>query len=239
MSIARNAASMTKYPSSMSTSEQDLLMIGGSNSGVLLSSLEVFGLSGWISVTAQLPEGLKFACAITVNDTHVLITGGSTDSQTVSASTIWFDLANEKFSPGPILNSVRREHGCSKILSPDGNEVYIIVAGGYNGSSFLDSTEILEPGSDEWKLGPKLPLLIKQTIMVEDKVSNSVLLVAGHENGISSNKIFKLASPLTITSQWEELPQKLDIGRHAWPVVFFIPDSFADCQGLDDNQKEI
>jgi hypothetical protein len=161
-----------------------------------------------------------------IPDTHVLITGGKSDSQTNGTSrTMWFDSVNEKISSGPTLKSVRHEHGCGKL---DTNEVYIIVAGGSDGSNYLDSTEILEPGRDEWKLGPKLPSIIAETTMVEDKLSNSVLLVGGYDKG-SSNKIFKLASPLTTTSQWEELPQKLSVGKQAQPVAFFIPDSFVDC----------
>ncbi len=62
--------------------------------------------------------------------------------------------------------------------------------------------------------------------MVEDKLSNSVLLVG--DIG-PNNKIFKLASPMIITSQWEELPQKLNVARSGQPVAFFIPDSFVDC----------
>ncbi len=219
---------MTNYPTAMTTSENDLLVIGGENSSPgYLSSLEVYSHSGWNLINSQLLEGILYACAITVNDTHVLITGGSTDSLSGGTSgTIWFDTVNEKFSSGPTLKNVRFLHGCGKIKSIDANEVYIIVPGGYDGSSYLDSTEILELGSDEWRLGPKLPLKISESTMVEDKVSNSLLLVGG--NG-PSNKIFKLESPLTITSQWEEITQKLVVGRDGCPVAFFIPDSFVDC----------
>ena len=231
MSVPRYGASMTNYPSAMASSENDLLVIGGENSSPgYLSSLEVYGPSGWSLINAQLPEGLYYACAITVNDTHVLITGGKSDSQTSGTSgTIWFDSVNERFSSGPTLNSVRRSHGCGKIKSVDTNEVYLIVAGGYDESTRIDSTEILEPGSNEWMLGPKLPVPIAEMMMVEDKVSNSVLLVGGYDTA-SSDKIFKLASPLTVTSQWEEIPQKLDVARENLPVAFFIPDSFVDCQ---------
>ncbi len=229
MSVPRYGASLTSYPSAMATSENDLLAIGGYSSSGYLSLLEVFSHSGWSLINSQLLEGIVYACAITVNDTHVLITGGSTDSLSNGTSgTIWFDTVNENFSSGPTMKSVRYRHGCGKMKSMDANEVYIIVAGGYDGSSPLDSTEILELGSDEWKLGPKLPSIIAETTMVEDKLSNSVLLVGGYDEG-SSNKIFKLASPLTATSQWEELPQKLSVGNQAQPVAFFIPDSFVDC----------
>jgi hypothetical protein len=237
MSVPRFGASLTKYPSAMATSENDLLVIGGINSSPgFLSSLEVYGPSGWSLINSQLPEGLFALCAITVNDTHVLITGGRSESQGSGTSgTIWFDAVNEKFSSGPTLNSVRSYHGCGKIKSIDTFENYIIVAGGKNGFNNLDSTEILEPGSSEWKLGPKLPVQIANVSSVEDQVSNSLLLVGGYVNG-PSNKIFRLTSPLTVTSQWEEVEQELAVAREYSPVAFFIPDSFADCHEEEQGQ---
>jgi N-acetylneuraminic acid mutarotase len=235
MSVPRCGASLTKYPSAMATSENDLLVIGGENSSPgYLSSLEVYGPSGWSLINSQLPEGLFVLCAITVNDTHVLITGGLSDSQPNGASgTIWFDAVNEKFSPGPTMNSARSYHGCGKIKSIDTFDDFIIVVGGYNGSSHLDSTEILEPGSNEWKMGPKLPSQITGTTIVEDQVSNSLLLVGGGYDDAQSHKILRLA---TATSQWEEVEQELVVARRGSPVAFFIPDSFADCHEEEQGQ---
>jgi len=96
MSVPRYGASLTSYPSAMATSENDLLAIGGYSSSGYLSLLEVFSHSGWSLINSQLLEGIVYACAITVNDTHVLITGGSTDSLSNGTSgTIWFEQPKE------------------------------------------------------------------------------------------------------------------------------------------------
>jgi len=231
ISVPRYAASMTKYPSAKSTSVSDLIVIGGENSGPgFLSTLEVYGTTEWVSINAQFPEGIMWGCAITVNETTILMTGGRTDSQAnVTSETFWFESTTEKWSPGPQLNIPRRCHGCGMIQDPN-EGVFLIVASGYNGSAYLDSTEILEPGSNEWKQGPKLPIPIDEARMVEDSNKNRVLLIGGKDSNGPLDKIFQLSSPLTITSQWEELPQKLQIGRKCGSVAFVIPDHFTDCQ---------
>jgi hypothetical protein len=82
-----------------------------------------------------------------------------------------------------------------------------------------------------------LPILIENPRMVGDNINNRVLLIGGKDSNGTQNKIFQLASPLTVTSQWEELPQKLQIGRNQCPVAFFIPDHFTDCQENENNHQ--
>ena len=52
--------------------------------------------------------------------------------------------------------------------------------------------------------------------------------MVGGWNGADLNEIYRLSSPLTVTSQWQLLPQKLQTARH-WHTAFFIPDSFVTC----------
>ena len=76
MTVPREAASATKYPSAVAKSSNDLLVIGGYNSEVgILRSLEAFGPDGWKSVNSSLPEGVRWGCAMTVNETTVVLTG--------------------------------------------------------------------------------------------------------------------------------------------------------------------
>ena len=76
-----------------------------------------------------------------------MFTGGRTDSHAdASSETFWFNSITEMWSPGPTLNLARCAHGCGIIK--DSNQVYLIVAGGWNGTNLFDSTEILELGSN-------------------------------------------------------------------------------------------
>ena len=234
MSVPRKTASITKYPST-----EDLIVIGGDNYGPeYLSTLEVYGPTGWVSADVQLPEGLTWGCAITVNETTILLTGGSMNDSdyNVSAKTFWFNIIDAKWSSGPTLNTARRSHGCGKIYDSK-QGAFLIVSGGMGireQAFTINSTEILKPGSNEWKEGPTLPMPIDQATIVEDHARNRILLVGGCGGFVGEqgplNKIYQLASPLTETSQWEELPQRIQIGRREQPVVFFIPDEYADCQ---------
>ncbi len=290
MNVPRWSASATTYPSAAAKSFQDLLVIGGYNSeaGGYLSSVEVFGPNGWNRINANLPEGIHWGCAVTVNETTFVFTGGRTASQTtVTADTHWFDALNGKGSGGPRLNVARRSHGCGVIHSDE--SVYLVVVGGYNGSQYLDSTEILEVGANEWREGPKLPMPIDDVIVVEDPATNSLLIVGGKyyrketevtssnkdnqqqetegtsnsknnnlqtETEVTSKKkdnhrtdteetsnntdnqqteaevtsIYRLTGPISDESRWEELPQKIKVGRRQGPVAFFIPDYLTDCQ---------
>jgi hypothetical protein len=262
MNVPRWSASATTYPSAAAKSFQDLLVIGGYNSeaGGYLSSVEVFGPDGWNRINDNLPEGIHWGCAVTVNETTFVFTGGRTASQTtVTSDTHWFDALNGKGSGGPRLNVARRSHGCGVIRSDEG--VYLVVVGGFNGSQYLDSTEILEIGSNEWKEGPKLPMPIDDVIVVEDPATNSLLIVGGKyyrketlvtssnknnnlqtETEVTSNNkddqqtevevtsIYRLSGPISEESRWEELPQKIKVGRRQGPVAFFIPDYLTDCQ---------
>jgi len=230
MTVPRWGSSMIKYPSAKSTSASDLIVIGGDNAGTgLLSTLEVYGTTGWVSINAQFPEGIRWGCAITVNETTILMTGGQTDSHVLSSETFWFDCLTETWSLGPKMVIGRQSHGCGKVENSNGG-VYLIVAGGFIRNAHTESCEILEPGSEVWKQGPKLPKTIDDITIVEDYTTNSVLMVGGEDDHGVLNSIYKLATPLTVTSQWEELPQKLQIGRNRWPVAFFIPDHFTDCK---------
>jgi hypothetical protein len=114
------------------------------------------------------------------------------------------------------------------------------------GPKYLDLTEILEVGSNEWREGPKLPMPIDDVIVVEDPATNSLLIVSGkysrketkvtvnnndnHQTEAEVTSIYRLTGPISDESRWEELPQKIKVGRRQWPVAFFIPDYLTDCQ---------
>jgi len=57
----------------------------------------------------------------------------------------------------------------------NGGKFSIIVAGGCNGAH-LKSTEILDEGSDVWRMGPQLPIGICCAALVEDPAGGVVLV---------------------------------------------------------------
>ena len=60
----------------------------------------------------------------------------------------------------------------------DSQEMSIIVAAGWGGSSYFSSVEILDEGSNEWQMGPELPFGISHSKMVEDQ-NGGVVLIGG------------------------------------------------------------
>ncbi len=103
----------------------------------------------------------------------------------------------------------------------------IIVAGGQNGSSTLSSVEILYAGSNEWQTGPKLPLGIHSSQMVEDQ-NGGVVLIGGSSDSVG---ILDTLYQLPFGGQdsvWTKMEQKLKTGRYRH-TAFMVPDNIADC----------
>ncbi len=77
-------------------------------------------------------------------------------------------------------------HSCGKIRrNKESQEMSIIVAGGYDGSSRLSSVEILDEGSSKWQTGPELPFAIDGSQMVEDQ-NGGVVLIGGWSSSVGN-----------------------------------------------------
>ena len=73
---------------------------------------------------------------------------------------------------------------------------------------------------------------IDDVTLVEDLVTNSLLIVGGKYSRTETEvrNIFRLSGPIGDESRWEEIPQKIKVGRRQWPVAFFVPDYLTDCK---------
>ena len=119
------------------------LVTGGSDGG-LLSSAVLYSNGAWHDY-ASMPDGVKRHCQVTVGN-EVFVIGGLNGDGPVStvyklSHGIWF-----KFSS---LKTRRWGHMCSVLC---GN-IYVMVGVG----NYLNSTELLRHGSNEWVPGPPLP----------------------------------------------------------------------------------
>jgi len=114
-----------------------------------LQSTEEFDVdSGTSTAGPNMPLGIAYHCAVKVNDTTVLIIGGSDGSSELSSS-YFYNAELETFTAGPSLTVARYWHACS-ILT----ERYVIVTGGYNGAYFFNSTEYMDLNQPTmWKTG--------------------------------------------------------------------------------------
>jgi N-acetylneuraminic acid mutarotase len=103
----------------------------------------------------------------------------------------------------------------------------IIVAGGYDGSSYLSSVEILDEGSNEWKTGPELPFGIGYSQMVEDQNGGVVLIGGYSESGGNLDTLHQLPHGGQ-DAVWTKMEQKMKTGRY-FHIAFMVPDNIVDC----------
>ncbi len=82
-----------------------------------------------------------------------MVIGGFQDRQ-MSRKTFILDTRENVWKEGPSLLQERDSLSCGQIRSSkNSSEFSIIVAGGYNGATFLSTTEVLDQSMQEWKQG--------------------------------------------------------------------------------------
>ena len=89
---------------------------------------------------------------VRIDSSTVLIIGGFQNGS--NSNKVWeVDLSNNfTIKEGPSLNVSRNGHSCAKMIL--NGKLIIVVAGGNDGKSCLDSVELLDPHSkDGWILG--------------------------------------------------------------------------------------
>jgi hypothetical protein len=205
-----------------------LFLSGGYNSQ-MLATAEVLTKNGFEKVPLELPVGMDYHCMVMLNSTSIIFLGGRQDSRSTS-STNTFILNTEmmQWSNGPRLNILRLAPSCARIAkNSQETEQSVIVAGGssFDGTD-ISSVEILDVGSNQWRMGPELPLHISGSAMVETP-TGGVALIGGRGNDFTYiDTIFQLLHSGE-DARWEELPQKLKL-RRAHHTAFLVPDGITD-----------
>jgi hypothetical protein len=199
------------------------LLVTGGYDGSYLNSAEILTEEEWESNIPSLPVSIAYHCMVTVNSTTVMAIGGWQNGQ-YSGKTFFFTFGEESWTEGPELKNKRGYYSCGKIRrNKESQEMSIIAAGGWDGSSRLSSVEILHEGSNEWQTGPELPFGIDESQMVEDQ-NGGVVLIGGVGN---LDTLYQLPHGGQ-DAVWTKMEQKMKTGRSTH-TAFLIPDNIVDC----------
>jgi N-acetylneuraminic acid mutarotase len=208
--------------------DSKLLVTGGyDGSGSSLKSAEMLTEEGWESNIPSLPVTIWGHCMVTVNSTTVMVIAGVQNGQ-ICGKTFFFTFGEGSWTEGPELKNKRYLHSCGKIKrNKESQEMSIIVAGSYYGSSYLSSVQILDEGSNEWQTGPELPFGIHISQMVEDQ-NGGVVLIGGESSSVSNlDNLYQLPHGGQ-DAAWTKMEQKMKTGRKDH-TAFLVPDNVADC----------
>ncbi len=200
---------------------------GYKGAGFSINSTEILTEEGWGNKIPSLPVNISFHCMVTVNSTTVIVIGGFQNGQ-ISGKTFFFTFGEESWSEGPELKSKRDFHSCGKIRrDKESQEMSIIVAGGWDGSSFLSSVQILDAGSNEWQPRPQLPFGIDESEMVEDQ-NGGVILIGGESSSSARLDTLYHLPHGGQDAKWTKMEQTLKTERNRHMAIL-VPDNIVDC----------
>ncbi len=184
MTIKSGNFAITRFPSS--NNSIDLLLTGGDFNNTLgkldqSSRCDILIGGSWKSIDIDLPSKVAYHCMI-LKDSFTPVVIGGISKGSVKSQTFLLSLTAKTWITGPPLISGRGGHTCSTLPSGRMNaKQSIIVAGGWSGKrEMFSSVEILDEGSDEWRLGPELPLPIAGAAMVKHPGTNVIKLLGDH-----------------------------------------------------------
>jgi hypothetical protein len=154
--------------------------------------------------------------------------GGMQNGQGWSGKTFYFTFGEESWTEGPDLKSKRGYFSCGKIRrDKESQEMSIIVAGGWDGSSYLSSVEILHEGSNEWQTGPELPFVIDISQMVEDQ-NGGVILIGGRSSSfVNLDTLYQIPHGGQ-DAVWIKMEQKMQTKRYDHTAVL-VSNNSVDC----------
>jgi len=134
------------WHSSWINPDGDILLIGGTSR----TSTEIVSQNGTSIRSFDLKYDTWYSCSIELPEMFIL-TGGVNTPSTVSrySTTGWIEDL-------PGLNKGRYQHGCGYFYNDDMQRVYL-VAGGWDDSDSLSSTETLIEGGQTWNFQQPLP----------------------------------------------------------------------------------
>jgi N-acetylneuraminic acid mutarotase len=209
------------------TTSTKLFVTGGLNSSSFLNTIESLTPDGWKTLPPFLPVNIHMHCSVFVNSTTLMVIGGI-QNEVYSPLTYYLNTDSNFWVSGPTLNIERCQQGCGKIRKDrHSSEFSIIVAGGSNGLNWRSTVELLDGAAFNWRMGPRLPMGILSSKMVEDPNGGVILIGGLSDSNVYENSLFQLAHGGE-DAVWTKMDQKLKIGRY-WHVAFLVPDYMVDC----------
>ncbi len=181
----------------------------------------------WNNNIPSVPVTIRDHCMVALNSTTVMVIGGWQNGKLIGNS-YYYTFGEASWTNGPRLRYNRNVHSCGRIKRDEATqEMTIIVAGGYDGSYFLSSVEILDEASSAWQTGTGLPLGIGHAPMIEDP-NGGVILIAG-----ASTSSYQLDSLYQLLhggqgAVWTLMSQQLKTKRQT-PTAILVPDSVVVC----------
>ena len=213
--------------------EQKLWVTGGYNVYTGSNNKKLSKTSEYVSTVKtlasqgpDLPLKLGSHCMAHVNQSTIVILGGSGDKPLAGFSWIFVDIDNKVLSQELKLSRERSGHSCGQV-SVGGQKVVVMAGGGRN------STELMIPnqdGSFTWKDGPDLPHFVTDGPSVSLSNGN-FLLVGGAIHMLRSlHYIMQLSCPTEEIQDclWTKLDQELFVGRGSH-LAMMVPRNFVPC----------
>ena len=193
------------------------------------STMEVFNGTSWSKMGPELPVWkIGMFCALYTNPTTLFIVSGFQGNVMCSQDTYYLNSLEQKWVPGPKVNTGRMGHGCGRIeRDQNSGKLSTIVVGGANIQNVAqDSVEILDDDSSTWRAGPKLPVAASGSAIFKDP-RGGLIVVGGNNPSGNFATLYRLRH-VGWNAQWETLvPQtKLKVGA---AVAIPIPDEIAPC----------
>merc|ERR1712131_279747 len=175
--------------SSWVSPDGDILLIGGDLSP---TTTEIVYQNGTSIRSFDLKYDTRWACSIELPEMFILTGGFYTETRVSRYTTSgWMEDL-------PELNDGRWNHGCGYFYNDDMQRVFL-VAGGWDGSNRLSSTETLVEGGQAWNFQQPLPS--GRTGLRGISLPNTVIMTGGY-NG---RKVDDVLTYVPETSDWKKV----------------------------------
>ena len=138
------------FPAGVQINSTTFWILGGFDRAVLDST--EFIIQGQTNGVPgpKLPYALRIMCAVKLSEKEIFVIGGLGGGY---RNEVWIYNPLNGFArnQGPSLNTPRDSHSCS--IMKDGDKIFIVVVGGWNGHHHLDSVEIYDSTDNTWHPG--------------------------------------------------------------------------------------